>query len=97
MLSNPEDYELVFTPPAHRAIVSELPEPVAHAVIEFITGPLLVSPRWVGKQLRTDLAGVWSARRGTYRVLFRIDDARHRIVVVSIAHRRDIYRDVPDA
>lgn len=95
--SDPEDYGLVLAPPARRAIASDLPEPVAHAVIAFITGPLLARPRRIGKQLRGDLAGVWCARRGTYRVLFRIDEERHRVVVVSIAHRRDIYREVPDA
>lgn len=84
----------MLTPPARRAVASELPEPVAHAVIAFITGPLLARPRRIGTQLRGELAGVWSARRGTYRVLFRIDEERHRAVVVSIAHRRDIYRDV---
>ena len=38
-------YDLVIAPPAVRAIESALPEPVAAAVIEFITGPLLLEPR----------------------------------------------------
>lgn len=84
----------MLTPPARRAVASGLPEPVAHAAVAFMTGPLLAKPRQVGQQLRGDLAGVWCARRGTYRVLFRIDAERHRAVVVSIAHRRDIYPDV---
>ena len=41
---------------------------------------------------RYELVGVWSARRGTYRVLYRINDARHESTVVRIDHRRDVYR-----
>jgi mRNA-degrading endonuclease RelE of RelBE toxin-antitoxin system len=85
-------YELVLTPPASRAIASALPEPVAAAVIEFLTGALLESPRQVGKALRRELAGIHSARRGTYRVLYRINEQKHGVVVLRIEHRRDVYR-----
>jgi mRNA interferase RelE/StbE len=87
-----EPYELVVAGPAARAIAEALPEPVAVAVIDLVTGPLLADPRRVGKPLRRELAGIWSARRGTFRVLFRIDDARHEVVVLRVEHRRDIYR-----
>ena len=62
-------YELVLTPPAVRAVASGLPEAVAAAVIEFMTTALVDAPRRVGKPLRADLHGIWSARRGTYRVV----------------------------
>jgi mRNA-degrading endonuclease RelE of RelBE toxin-antitoxin system len=78
--------------PAARAIGDELPEPVAWAVIELITGPLLEHPRRVGRELRDELTGIWSARRGDFRVLYRIDDARHEVHVLRIDHRRDVYR-----
>ena len=86
------NYELVLTPPAIRAIQSELPEAVAAAVIEFMTGPLVENPRRVGKMLRRELEGIWSARRGTYRVLYRINDHVDEVVVLRIDHRRDVYR-----
>jgi mRNA interferase RelE/StbE len=85
-------FEIVLTPPARRAIAEELPEAVATAVIDFITTVLLENPHRVGKPLRNDLAGVWSARRGTYRVLYRIHDDRREVVVLRIDHRRDAYR-----
>lgn len=85
-------YELVLAPPAVRAVQRGLPEHVAAAVIEFMTGPLIENPHRVGKELRRELAGVWSARRGTYRVLYRIDDDAHEVVVVRIDHQRDVYR-----
>jgi mRNA interferase RelE/StbE len=85
-------YELAVAPPAARAIAEELPEAVAAAVIELVTGTLLRQPRRVGKPLRRELAGVWSARRGTYRILYRINEAKHEVVVLRVEHRGDAYR-----
>ena len=69
-----------------------LPEKVAAAAIEFIYGPVASNPHRVGRELRLDLSGVWSARRGDYRVLYRIDDEVRRVEVIAIEHRRDVYR-----
>ena len=84
--------ELVLTPPARRAIADLLPEAVAVAVIEFVTTALVDNPQRVGKPLRDDLAGVWAARRGTYRVLYRIKDDVREVVVLRVDHRRAAYR-----
>jgi mRNA-degrading endonuclease RelE of RelBE toxin-antitoxin system len=75
-----------------RALAETLPEAVAAAAYEFITGPLLEQPHRVGKQLLPPLDDRLIARRGTYRVICRIDDAAHIVTVVDIGHRRDIYR-----
>lgn len=91
-MSQQQLYELVLTPPAQRAIASKLPEAVAVAVIDFLTTALIENPQRVGKQLRDDLAGIWSARRGTYRVLYRINDEVREVVVLRIEHRSDAYR-----
>ena len=85
-------YEIVVTAPAARAIRETLPEAVAFAVIDFITGPLRENPKRVGAPLRNELEGVWSARRGTYRILYRIDDQRREVIDLRTGHRRDIYR-----
>ena len=87
-----EPYELVVTPPAARALAERLPEPVAAAVIEFLTTTLVHEPHRVGKPLRGELAGIWSARRGTYRVLYRIAEQPREVVVLRVEHRRDAYR-----
>jgi mRNA interferase RelE/StbE len=59
-----------------RALAEQLPEPVAVAVIDFLTTTLVQEPRRVAKSLRGELAVVWSARRGTYRPLNRILEER---------------------
>ncbi len=87
-----EPYELTVAAPAARAIAETLPETVAAAVIEFITGPLLDDSHRVGRELRRELQGVFAARRGTYRVLYRIDESRREVTVVRVDHRRDVYR-----
>lgn len=86
------EYELVVTPPARRALAQALPESVAAAAIEFLTNTLVHNPHRVGKPLQFELAGVWAARRGTYRVLYRINENAHEVVVLRIEHRRDAYR-----
>ncbi|OFW56595.1 MAG: hypothetical protein A2133_00050, partial [Actinobacteria bacterium RBG_16_64_13] len=84
-------FELRVAPSAARAL-ERLPEPVAAAVVEFLTGPLLEEPRRVGKPLVRQLTGYWSARRGAYRVVFTIDEANPLVMVVRIEHRADVYR-----
>lgn len=91
-MSDHAPYEIVLTPPATRAIRDRLPEVVPAAVVEFMTTALVGNPHRVGKPLRADLAGIWSARRGTYRVLYRINDEAREVVVLRIEHRRDVYR-----
>ncbi|MGH3318632.1 MAG: type II toxin-antitoxin system RelE family toxin [Streptosporangiaceae bacterium] len=78
--------------PARRAIAEKLPEAVAAAVLEFCEGDLAVNPRRVGKELFGPFSGCHGARRGTYRVVYRIDEARRVVHVVDVAHRRDAYR-----
>jgi mRNA interferase RelE/StbE len=78
--------------PAARPIAEQLPEAVSAAVIDFMTGALIENPKRVGRELRNELAGIHSARRGTYRVLYRIDDVAHEVTVLRVDHRSDIYR-----
>jgi len=86
------DHELVVTAPARRALTERLLEAVAVAVIDFLTTALVRDPRRVGKPLRGDLLGVWAARRGTYRILYRVREDTREVVVLRVDHRRDAYR-----
>lgn len=84
-------YKLRTTPTVRRAISAALPEAVATAAYEFITGPLLANPYRVGKRLLPSLDDRFSARRGTYRIIYRVDDQTRVVTVVDVAHRRDVY------
>ena len=85
-------YRILIAPPARRALEQGLPPAVAHAAWEFIRGPLAENPQRVGKELRGELEGLWSARRGEYRVVYEIRDTVVTVTVLRIAHRRDAYR-----
>ncbi|KDF01449.1 plasmid stabilization protein [Mycolicibacterium aromaticivorans JS19b1 = JCM 16368] len=85
-------YELVVAPIVRSQLAETLPESVAFAAYEFITGPLLDNPHRVGKRLRPPLEDRHSARRGTYRVIYRINDEHRRVTVVGVFSRADAYR-----
>lgn len=91
MSDEPPGYRVLFAAPARRA-VSRLPESPAAAVVEFCFGPLAGNPRQVGKPLTRELTGYHSARRGQYRVVYRIDEVHATVYVVRIDHRRSVYR-----
>lgn len=84
-------WDLIVAPSAER-VLRRLPEKVATAIVEFMLGPLLAAPRRVGRPLRRDLEGLWSARRGAYRVVYELDDRAREVHVLRIDHRADVYR-----
>ena len=94
MSAQPDRYSLTIAPTAWRQLAEVLPEGVAMAADEFIVGPLLNNPHRVGKRLRPPLEDRHTAPRGTYRVIYRIDDENRSVTVVDAAHRRDAYRRV---
>ena len=74
-----------------RRQIDRLPISVAAAVIETLA-TIATNPHSLGKPLRFELEGRHSARRGPYRIIYRIDDATRSIKVLAVAHRADPYR-----
>ena len=83
-----EALQVAWTPTARRAL-TRLPEKAATAAVEFIYGQPAQNPRRVGKPLRFELEGLHSARRGDFRIIYRISDV---VIIVAIEHRADVYR-----
>lgn len=77
---------------ARRALAERLPEAVAAAVLDFLDGPLARDPLRVGKPLVGPFAGCLGARRGTYRVIYRVDSDHRTVQVLDIDHRSSVYR-----
>ncbi len=86
-----EPYSVQITARAERDL-QRLPEKIATACVEFIFGPLAENPRRVGKPLRGELVGLYSARRGDYRVVYGIVDETRAVEIVHIGRRSDVYR-----
>jgi mRNA interferase RelE/StbE len=91
-VSEPAPYRLLIAPAASQQLTETLPEAVASAAHEFIVGPLLENPQHVGKPLHPPLQDRHSARRGTYRVIYRINDQTRTVTVLAIMPRADAYR-----
>jgi mRNA-degrading endonuclease RelE of RelBE toxin-antitoxin system len=87
-----EPFSLKITATARRQLAEQLPEAIAFAAYEFSCGSLLQKPHRVGERVMPPLDDRHSARRGTYRVLYRIDDVNRRVTVLAVGHRSDIYR-----
>ncbi|NEM90742.1 type II toxin-antitoxin system RelE/ParE family toxin [Galbitalea soli] len=83
-------WDVQLAPSAIRGL-EKLPPRVAVAVVEFVTATLPTNPAPMSKPLRGELDGLWTARRGDYRVLFSLDKATNTLFVMRIAHRADVY------
>jgi mRNA interferase RelE/StbE len=77
--------------PSARRDLNRLKEAAAAAVLEAIEH-IADAPHRMGKPLRLELEGLWSARRGTYRVVYRIDETKRLVQIITIDHRADVYR-----
>lgn len=80
-------YEVEITPEGLRHL-NELPEKVRAAVLELVFGDMSEDPRRVGKPLVGELSGLWSARRGDYRVVYEIDAEPRVVLIHRMQHRR---------
>ena len=85
-------YEIRFQAAARRAIAQQLPQAVAAAALEFCAAALTENPHRAGKPLFGPLAGCYGARRGTYRIVYRIDEDSCVVHVLDIVHRSEIDR-----
>ena len=84
-------YEIEITPEGLRHL-DRLPGKVRAAVIETILGSIAENPYRAGKPLRGELEGLYSARRGEFRVIYEIDDETQIVLVHRATHRRGAYR-----
>jgi len=52
----------------------------------------LDDPRQLGKPLKGKLSGIWRYRIGDFRVLAKLQNEKLIVLVLDIAHRKDVYR-----
>jgi len=53
---------------------------------------LAPDPRQFGKPLKGLKIGLWRYRVGDYRAVCQIQDDRSTVLVLRVAHRKDVYR-----
>lgn len=92
MSDNPASRHQVEFAATARRDLHGVPPRILPAIIEFVYGDLARNPRRVGKPLQRELEGLYSARRGPYRIVYEIHERRLLVVVIHVDHRADIYR-----
>jgi mRNA-degrading endonuclease RelE of RelBE toxin-antitoxin system len=84
-------YTVIFTATAQQDL-RRIPPRIVPAIVEFAFGDLATAPQRLGRPLERELSGLFSARRGPYRVLYRIDGDAKSVAIIRVAHRADAYR-----
>jgi mRNA interferase RelE/StbE len=85
------DHQAVLTGSALRSLQA-VPPRVAEPLVAFIFGGLAADPRRRGKPLQRELEGLWAARRGDFRIIYRLDEDMKTMYILKIAHRANAYR-----
>ena len=74
--------------------LSKLDKPIAKKLVEFLHHlGSCEDPRHKGKQLKGKLKEFWRYRVGDYRIITKITDQEITILVLKVAHRKDVYED----
>ena len=88
-------YEIRITPEGLRTL-DRLPPKVRDAALVAVRGPISDNPHRPGDPLVGELVGLFSARRGDYRIIYSVDDAANVVIVHRIQHRRSASRPRPE-
>ena len=87
-------WRIEFHPHAEKEL-SKLDREVARKIVRFLRERVapLEDPRSLGEALKgPELGRFWKYRVGDYRLICHIQDQRVMILVVTVGHRRDVYR-----
>jgi mRNA interferase RelE/StbE len=86
------EYQIDFARSARKEL-EKLPPQIAERILDRIEN-LSAEPRPSGSLKLKGESLLWRIRIGDYRVIYSIDDRKHKIDVSFIRHRKDVYRDI---
>ncbi len=87
-------WRIEFHPKAEKEL-SKLDREVARKIVRFLGDRVapLENPRSLGEALKgPELGRFWKYRVGDYRLIRPIQDERVTILMVTVGHRREVYR-----
>ncbi len=88
---NKKNWSLIFTHEAEKKFL-KLDKPTQRRFQKYIQKILNSGePRYFGKPLKSNLAGLWRYRIGDYRLICVIEDRQMVITTVDLDHRKNIY------
>ena len=71
--------------------IPALPKTMKDRIKQAIETRLTADPVGLGKPLRYSFVGHRRIRVGDYRIVYRLDIEKHKVIVVLIKHRKDVY------
>jgi mRNA interferase RelE/StbE len=88
-------WKINFKPKAERELAS-LDKQAQKRIVHYIEHKIapLPNPRQLGVPLRNKLKGLWKYRIGDYRLICEINDSTVTVLVVSVGHRKEVYREI---
>jgi mRNA interferase RelE/StbE len=87
----PGKYTINVLPSAARDL-GQLPRPISRRVGRAIDS-LADDPRPRGcEKLKVGTGNEYRIRVGDYRILYKVDDDEHLVLIVRVRHRREVYR-----
>jgi mRNA interferase RelE/StbE len=74
--------------------LKKLDPQIRKRIIDFLDDRITGSnnPKQWGKQLKGELKNIWRYRVGDYRILCQLQGELLVVLIVDVAHRRDVYR-----
>ena len=71
-----------------------LDRPIQRRILDWLNNRIegCKNPRHFGEPLKGDYAGLWRYRVGDYRIICEIQDQQIVVLVLTIGHRRQIYK-----
>jgi mRNA interferase RelE/StbE len=76
-----------------RKELRKLDKPIQKEILKYLREKIATteSPKRYGKALSSNLAGLWRYRVRDYRIICNIEDDRLTVLVVRLAHRKQVY------
>ena len=86
-------HEIHYLPEVVKKQIPRLSLPVKKRIKKAIEKKLAINPIAFGKPLRYSLRGLRSLRVDDYRVIYKVDENDTKVIIVKIAHRKEVYED----
>jgi len=69
-----------------------LDKQIQKRILAYIRERTADNPRYFGKALSYDKVGLWRYRVGDCRIICRLDDFQLIVLVLAVAHRKEVYK-----
>lgn len=93
MLGKNKKYSIDYLKTVTDEDIPALPTTARARIKKAIEDRLMTDPVGFGKPLRYSFKGHRRLRVGDYRVIYRIDNKTHTVIIAVIKHRKDAYED----